>query len=475
MSDELPKELTRLYRYVKHLDRRISRLRHKTLFRRHLLGITSFVLIFVLLVPVLVITTFLLNRNYTQYIFLTGPAGSTTAYIAPRIQSILNSPEPIEQFLHFNIAPDFKLRPSCGGLDTNAQINAGTAHLGFAEDGFFGDSTASLYCTLDSRPVQENNKNIGLSKKMRVLLSLYKSPLHVVVRSNLDLDDLQGIPAGTRVYLGGDGSSTHFVSQLIVEHFGLNIDRRGPSLDFDQAAQALINGEFDVAFFLAGLHTEVLKSLLQQNSEFQLLPIAKTESLKTLFPYLESLAIPPAIYPSVQNEIQTIGTHTVLVASTDLGESEAYEITKKLTEHIQDLLWDVPLNLARGIDNDPSKDLIYPVHDGARRFFTHNPPFFLDIATLTGIGAYFSVIYACYAMLIEFFRNYRVYRFLSIIDLIMGRTPILSDSSKSALLNAQLQRLRRAALQLMRRRKITYDEFSYIEDYIKSMQILNRV
>ncbi len=475
MSDELPKELTRLYRYVKHLDRRISRLRHKTLFRRHLLGITSFVLIFVLLVPVLVITTFLLNRNYTQYIFLTGPAGSTTAYIAPRIQSILNSPEPIEQFLHFNIAPDFKLRSSCGGLDTNAQINAGTAHLGFAEDGFFGDSTASLYCTSNSRPMQGDNKNISVGKKMRVLLSLYKSPLHVVVRSNMDFSNLQEIPAGTRVYLGRDGSSTHFVSQLIVEHFGLNIDRKGSSLDFDQAAQALVNGEFDVAFFLAGLHTEVLKSLLQQNSEFQLLPIAKTESLKTLFPYLESLAIPPAIYPNVQNEIQTIGTHTVLVASTELGESEAYEITKKLTEHIQDLLWDVPLNLARVIDNDPSKELIYPVHDGARRFFSHNPPFFLDIATLTGIGAYFSVIYACYAMLVEFLRNYRAYRFLSIIDLILGRTQILNDQSKSTLLNAQLQRLRRAALQLMRRRKITYDEFSYIEDYIKSIQTLNRI
>lgn len=468
------KEVTRMYRYIRHLDHRIARLRHKTFFRRHILGITSFVVIFVLLIPVLMIAIFLINRNYTEHIFLTGPVGSTTAYIAPRIQSILNSPEPIEQFLHFNIAPDFKLRSSCGGLDTNAQINAGIAQLGFAEDGFFGDSTASLYCNLDSKSVQENNQNIGINKKMRVLLSLYKSPLHVVVRSNLELNDLQEIPAGTRVYLGGDGSSTHFVSQLIVEHFGLSIDRRGATLNFDQAAQAFIGGEFDVAFFLSGLHTEVLKSLLQQNSEFRLLPIAKTESLRTLFPYLESLTIPSAIYPSVQDDIQTIGTHTVLVASTALGESETYEITKKLTEHIQDLLWDVPLNLARGINNNPSKELIYPIHDGARRFFTHNPPFFLDIATLTGIGAYFSVIYACYAMLIEFFRNYRIYRFLSIIDLIMGRTQILNDSSKSTLPDVQFQRLRRAALQLMRHRRITYDEFSYIEDYIKSIQTLNQ-
>lgn len=467
MSDELPEGLTKLYRYVRQLERRIIKLRHMTLSHRPILRVVSFVLIFVLLIPLIAAGIFLINRTHTQYVFLAGPVGSTTAYIAPRIQSILNAPEPIEQLLHLNIVPDFELRSSCGGLDTNAQINAGVAHLGFAEDGFFGDSTSLQYCSSDSKQLQTNMKNTEEGKKMRVLLNLYKSPLHIVVRSKLKLSDLQGIPSGTKVYLGGDGSSTHYVAQLIVEHFGLDVDRQGHALNFNQAAQALIDGEFDVAFFLAGLHNEILKSLLQQDSEFQLLPIAKTESLRTLFPYIESLEIPPAVYPNVQSNIQTIGTHTVLVASTALREYEAYEITKKVAEHVQNLLWDVPLNLARVIDNDPSKDLVYPVHDGAHRFFSHNPPFFLDIAMLTSIGAYFSVIYAFYAMLIEFLKNYRMYRFQTTIDLIMSHAQALEDSTKSMLLDTHLQKFRRVALRLMRHRKITYEEFSYIEDYIK--------
>jgi len=440
-------------------------------FRRPIVNVISFVMIFVLLIPVIVMGIFMIIRVNTEYVFLTGPAGSTTAYIAPRIQSIINTPESIEQFLHFNIVPDFELRSSCGGLDTNAQINAGIAHLGFAEDGFFGDSISPLHCSSASKLRQEEIKNMGAGTKMRVLMSLYKSPLHIVVRKKLGLSDLQQMPSGLKVYLGGDGSSTHFISRLVVEHFGLSVDRRGQALDFEQAAQELMKGEFDVAFFLAGLHTEVLRTLLQQNSEFQLLPIENTASLKTLFPYLESLTIPPAIYPNVQNEIQTIGTHTVLVASTALGESEAYEITKKLTEHSQDLLWDVPLNLARTTDNDPSKELFYPVHDGARRFFAHNPPFFLDVAMLTGIGAYFSIIYASYVMLLEFFRNYRVYRLLTTIDLIMGRAQRLENTSNSMLLDAHIQKLRRISLRLMRLRKITYSEFSYIEDYIKAYKL----
>ncbi|MBL8498517.1 hypothetical protein ABF87_11910 [Nitrosomonas sp. JL21] len=471
MSDEFPEELTKLYSYLKKLNRRVIKLRHMHFFRRPVASVTSFVMIFVLLIPTIVTGIYLISRASTEYVFLTGPAGSTTAYIAPRIQSILNTPESIEQFLHFNIVPDFQLRTSCGGLDTNAQINAGVAHLGFAEDGFFGDSTSPIHCSSASKLPQEDIRNMGAGTKMRVLMSLYKSPLHIVIRKKLGLSDLQEMPSGLKVYLGGDGSSTHFISRLIVEHFGLRVDRRGQALDFEQAAQELMNGEFDAAFFLAGLHTEVLRTLLQQDSEFQLLPIANTASLKTLFPYLESLTIPPAIYPNVQSEIQTIGTHTVLVASTALGESEAYEITKKLTEHSQDLLWDVPLNLARTTDNDPSKELFYPVHDGARRYFAHNPPFFLDVAMLTGIGAYFSIIYASYVMLLEFFRNYRVYRLLTTIDLIMGRAQRLENTSNSALFNAHIQKLRRISLRLMRLRKITYSEFSYIEDYIKAYKL----
>lgn len=470
MSDDLPDEISRLYRYVKQLDRYFTKLRHNSISRQSILSATKFVLIFVLLIPAVAAVIFLVHRTHTQFILLAGPAGSTTAHLAPRIQSILNESAPIEQLLRLNVIPDFELRSSCGGLDTSAQIKAGIAHLGFAEDGFPEGSTTLMQCSLSGQmPAQ--TRDSGLNEKMRVLMLLYKSPLHVVARAKLEFKDVHGLPSGTKVYLGPDGSATNFVGQLVVDHFGLNLDRKGYTLDFDQAAQGLIDGEFDVAFFLVGLQTEVIKSLLQQNSEFELLPIAQAASLKMLFPYLESLTIPSAIYPNVQSEIQTIGTNTVLVASTALGESEAYEVTKKVAEHIQDILWDVPLNLARVIDNDPSKDLFYPIHDGARRFFAHNPPFLLDLGMLTGIGAYFSVIYAFYVMLLELLRNYRVYRLLMIIDLILGRMQMLGDSQNSKRLNAHLQKLRRIALQLMRLRKINYDEFSHIEDYIKAHQL----
>ena len=468
MSSDLPDETSRLYRYVKQLDRRITTLRHKASSRQPVLSMTWFVLISLLLIPAVAVVIFLTYRTHTQYVLLTGPAGSTTARLAPRLQAILNEPTPLERWLHLNIIPDFELLPSCGALDTIAQMNAGVAHLGFAEDGLPEAPAASIHCPMSSERMPPTTRAAETDAKVRVLTLLYKSPLHVITRTKLGFKDLHDLTPGTKVYLGPDGSATSFVSQRIVDHYGLRLERHGPTLDFDQAAQGLTDGKFDVAFFLMGLQTDVLRTLLQRNGEFQLLPIGQAASLKMLFPYLETLTIPAAMYPNAPGEIQTVATNTVLVASTVLGESEVYEVTKKVAEHVQDLLRDVPLNLARVIDNDPAKDVFYPIHDGAHRFFAHNPPLFVNLLTLTGIGTYFSLVYASYAMMLQFLRHYRVHRLLMTVDLILERVQRLGNSSDPTRPIAHLQKIKRTALRLMRRRKVTYEEFSRIEDYIKA-------
>jgi hypothetical protein len=135
MSFDLPDETSRLYRYVRHLDRHVTKLRHKAVSRQPVVGFKWLLITFVLVIPALAVVIFLIQRTHTRYVLLTGPAGSTTARLAPRLQTLLNEPAPIERFLHLNVVPDFELRPSCGALDTIAQLNAGVAHLGFVENG----------------------------------------------------------------------------------------------------------------------------------------------------------------------------------------------------------------------------------------------------------------------------------------------------------------------------------------------------
>lgn len=327
------------------------------------IGLTWFLLVFVVLIPAVSLSLFLHLRTHTEYVLLAGIPGSTAAALAPRLQSVLNAPTPIERWLHLNVVPDFVVRRSCGELDTIGRINAGTAHLGFAEDGLPEDSFAANECAGTSE--KATGLVPGNDPKMRVLMLLYKSPLHIVARRERGFKSIEDVPPGTKTYLGPDGSATRYISRQILEHYGLDVDDQARSVDFNQAAQGLIEGRIDVAFFLTGLQADVLKQLLGRNREFQLLPIGRAASLKVLFPYLEPLAIPASIYPNVATEVQTVGTNTVLVASTKLDDWEAYEAMEKMAGHAQDLLKDVPLNMARQIDNDQKKDLLYQVHGGA--------------------------------------------------------------------------------------------------------------
>ena len=468
MSFDLPDETSTLYRYIRQLDRRLTKLRHTASSRQSVVGLKWIMILLLLVIPALAVVVFLIHRTDTRHILLTGPAGSTTAHLAPRLQAILNEPAPIERLLHLNVVPDFELRPSCGALDTIAQLNAGVAHLGFAVDGLPNGPDVSSDCSVSPPTIPARSRATGADPHMHVVTLLYKSPLHVIARSTLGFKDIQDLTPGTKVYLGPDGSATNFVSQLIVDHYGLRVERHGHTLDYDQAAKGLLEGQFDVAFFLLGLKTDVLRNILQRTHEFQVLSIGQAASLKMLFPYLEPLTIPAAIYPNTLHEVQTVGTNTVLVASTALREAEVYEITKKVAEHVQDLLKDVPLSYAREIDNDPKKDVFYPVHDGAHRFFAHDPPFFLDLRTLAGVGTYFSLVSASSVMMLQFLRHYRVHRLLMIVDLILERSQKVGNAPNSTQPIPHLQKIRRTALRLMRRRKITYDEFSRIEDYVEA-------
>jgi len=469
MSDDLPDETSSLYSYFKRLDRRVIRLRHKA--STHLSGVSLswFLVVFLFLIPSLAILGFVVQRTGTTHILLGGVPGSLTADLAPKLQAILSEPNTIERVLHLNIVPDFEVEPSCGALDTVAKIKAGVAQLGFAEDGLPSDSFSSIHCPhpLNRAAVRPYDNK----PQMRVLTLLYKSPLHVLARAGKGFKRLQDLPPGTKVYLGPSGSATRFVAQRIVEHFELAVDDQTQFLDFNQAAQALTNGKIDVAFFLTGLQSSVVKVLFQQNDDVRLLPIEQTESLKILFPYLEPLTLPAAIYPKNVDAVQTVGTNTALVASTELPESEVYEIMEKIAAHAHDLLKDVPLNMARHIDNDLKKELLYQVHDGASRFVAHNPPFFMDLRTFTAVGTYFSAVYAVYLMMLQFLRHYRVHRILLTVDRLLNQARADQGWHNPQQLIPHLRQVRRITLRLMRRRKITYDEFSRVEDYISAHRL----
>jgi len=455
------------YHFLKHAHRRWRRFSHRPIWRNLLANTAWWSVLFLLLIPLGILVGTLVVRTHTTHYLLTGPAGSTADHLGPRIIQVLNTPTKLERFLHLNIVPDFIAKESCGSQDSIYYVNAGAAHLAFVEDGLPLHFERPPSCTLSMGELVP--KRTHESVRIRALMPLYKSPLHVVTRRSLGWADMRDIRPRAKAYLGPAGGSTEVLAQLVLDQDGIVVDRQGADLDFRQGADKVAAGEIEVGFFIVALNAEVMQSLLQ-SPDLQLLSIDHAPALKTLYPYLDALTIPAAIYKAVPKQLTTIGTKTMLATSTDLSEYEVYQIATKLSEQMHDLIKGIPFNATKVTDTDPQRDLYYPLHEGALSFYSHDPPFFLNPQILAGIGTYLSVLFAGSTILSQVLRNYRVQRIYHAVERAAGAAGMLVQGHGGDVTRYQtyLRPIRAKTMSLLRQRRLIFDDVERINEYIKS-------
>jgi hypothetical protein len=107
------------------------------------------------------------------------------------------------------------------------------------------------------------------------------------------------------------------------------------------------------------------------------------------------------------------------------------------------------------------------LHEGAVRFFDHDPPFFLDPKTMAGIGTYLSLVYAAYGFSSQYLRKYRMQRVLQAVDHALKVHGIGASKPDQQRYHAHLRRVLRPALQALRHHSISYEDFQRITEYVK--------
>jgi TRAP transporter TAXI family solute receptor len=459
-----PSKVAARYRFVKNVAVAYRRITRRPILRAIFISNKWWFLTFLVIIPLFYLVIVVIERTHTVYHLFAGSKGDTYDVLAPRLVDVINKPDKLETFLHLNIIPDFLLHESCGALDNLYYLNRGVAQLAFVEDGLPLQFEKIPHCSLPITQEAWMKKEKADEVRLRAVMLLYQSPLHIVVRKTATMADVREIQPHTRVYIGPDGGATAFLTQLILTHYGIVIDRKGLHLDFEQAIEQMRQGEIEVGFFLVGLDSGALHKILESD-QFKLVAIADASRLKLFYPYLEVLHIPAQVHSSA--EITTVGTNTVLAASTDLSDTEVYRVATKIATNIHDLLQDIPLNAAKTIDQNPQQELYYPLHEGAVQFYNHNPPFFLDPRTLAGIGTYLSVLFALYKLPAQFLRNYLVHRIMHSVDRAAATYIISLDQPTSKRYQFFIRKLRHKALGLLKQHRITLDDFYRINEYIK--------
>jgi TRAP transporter TAXI family solute receptor len=207
---------------------------------------------------------------------------------------------------------------------------------------------------------------------VRVLSRLYTDVVQIVVRRGTRIRRIPDL-RGRRIFVGPQASGTRLLVTQMLETLGLTEGTYTPddAGSFAEAADRLIDGRLDVAFFAAGTPTEAVQRALAsgRGELLSLDPQARDRLTATEGALaLVEVSIPANFYHNQAEPIQTVGADVFLAARTEVPADLAFLVLEALFDNIGDLLLAHPkaqdIRLTRAFDIPPA----LPLHPGARRF-----------------------------------------------------------------------------------------------------------
>ena len=180
------------------------------------------------------------------------------------------------------------------------------------------------------------------------------------------VDDLEG----KTVSVGDAGSGTEFNAKQILGAYGLTFDDINVvNLGFGDSAESLKDGKIDAAFIVAGAPTTAVVDLAtMKDVHLVQLDDEHIEALQSDYDFYTKTTVPAGTYKGVDEDATTVSVRATLIASTEVGEDEVYELPKAMFENKDDLVAGHAkfefLNL-----EDAVAGISVPFHPGAVKYF----------------------------------------------------------------------------------------------------------
>ncbi|MGW8324484.1 MAG: TAXI family TRAP transporter solute-binding subunit, partial [Desulfobacterales bacterium] len=169
--------------------------------------------------------------------------------------------------------------------------------------------------------IQGGMAALAKTENLVSLGSLYYEPLWIFYQNELTLKRLTDLK-GLRVAIGEEGSGTKVLAMLLLELNGIT-EKNTQFLLYDsqKAADKLLKGEIDIAFFVTTHRSSYLLQLLKSKS-VKLMGIERAEAYALRYHYLYVLKLPEGVIDFQANipshDLTLIAPTTQLVARSDL-------------------------------------------------------------------------------------------------------------------------------------------------------------
>ncbi|GAT77258.1 immunogenic protein [Ehrlichia ruminantium] len=216
---------------------------------------------------------------------------------------------------------------------------------------------------------------IGLYEKMpamrhlRILSSLHKEYLTIVVRANSNISVIDDIK-GKRVNIGSPGTGVRIAMLKLLNEKGWGRKDFAvmAELKSSEQAQALCDNKIDVMVDVVGHpNAAIQEAAATCDIKFISLDNDLIDKLHTKYPYYKRDIISGALYSNLP-DVQTVSVKASLITTTELSNELAYKVVKSLVSHLHELH-----GITGALRNLTVKDMVQsditPLHDGAKRYY----------------------------------------------------------------------------------------------------------
>ncbi|WP_029132312.1 TAXI family TRAP transporter solute-binding subunit [Sedimenticola selenatireducens] len=241
---------------------------------------------------------------------------------------------------------------SAGSIDNIGRLTRGEVDAALIQGGTTGDT-----------PGEASLLSLG---------SLYFEPIWVFYRKELSVSHLTDLQ-GKRTAIGAEGSGTRSLALRLLAQNDIN-PSNSPLLESSgrSAADALLEGKIDSAFFVASPMSPVVRALLDAE-HIQLMSFERAEAYTRTHRFLSSVTLPEGVI-NLKRNLPDRPT-TLLAASANLV----------VRDDLHPALMDLLLQAAQGVHERggwfeesgqfPAPEyLVYPLSSAAERFYKYGPP-----------------------------------------------------------------------------------------------------
>jgi hypothetical protein len=254
----------------------------------------------------------------------TGPTEGTYFQVGTLIGSIISSPpgaRECERGGSCGVTGLIAINTTTAGSVANIeairtrQLESGLAQADVAYWAFHGTG-----------PYRDN----GAVTNLRAIAHLYPESVHVVVRANSGIEEIDQL-RGKVVSLGERASGSAVTATIVLDSYGVEgKDFQARHLRTAEAADALRAGTIDAFIHVAGAPDPVVKELAEA-VDIRLLPVGGEEvrSLRQSYPFLTVTTIGHDLYRGVATTA-TLSIATLWLVGAEVDESIVYGLTRAL-------------------------------------------------------------------------------------------------------------------------------------------------